>query len=275
MFGNVNIVGLEYLVLCAHILPKHWMGDLPWIAEQPKKKLEIFRLAASINLMKSMKHVLLSFVALAFAAAAFAAPSKEDPIIIQHSKLDAKRLQPGAVPSSSGQWTRIEIPLFAKENPDNKANNQKWIRNVDVDLILMYKDQMATDKRSLDSLIVLRSKAKLFALEINKKTPVVFYIPSEAYEIYRLAADPFAWKIEVSINGTPIELTKQNIKTMLSRNIYKNDDPKAVYESFMKLVEKSAKVNDGVLMSLPECPFNVKLYEYGKSQLVPNYITTK
>lgn len=29
MFGNVNIVGLEYLVLCAHILPKHWMGDLP------------------------------------------------------------------------------------------------------------------------------------------------------------------------------------------------------------------------------------------------------
>ena len=79
----------------------------------------------------------------------------------------------------------------------------------------------------------------------------------------------------MSINGTPIELTKQNIKTMLSRNIYKNDDPKAVYESFMKLVEKSAKVNDGVLMSLPECPFNVKLYEYGKSQLVPNYITTK
>ena len=133
--------------------------------------------------MKSMKHVLLSFVALAFAAAAFAAPSKEDPIIIQHSKLDAKRLQPGAVPSSSGQWTRIEIPLFAKENPDNKANNQKWIRNVDVDLVLVYKDQMATDKRSLDSLIVLRSKAKLFALEINKKTPVVFYIPSEAYEI--------------------------------------------------------------------------------------------
>lgn len=40
MFGNVNIVGLEYLVLCAHILPKHWMDDLPWIAEQPKKSLK-------------------------------------------------------------------------------------------------------------------------------------------------------------------------------------------------------------------------------------------
>ncbi len=40
MFGNVNIVGLEYLVLRAHILPKHWMGDLPWIAEQPKKSLK-------------------------------------------------------------------------------------------------------------------------------------------------------------------------------------------------------------------------------------------
>lgn len=40
MFGNVNIVGLEYLVLCAHILPKHWMDDLPWIAKQPKKSLK-------------------------------------------------------------------------------------------------------------------------------------------------------------------------------------------------------------------------------------------
>lgn len=45
MFGNVNIVGLEYLVLCAHILPKHWMGDLPWIAEQPKKSLKFSALS--------------------------------------------------------------------------------------------------------------------------------------------------------------------------------------------------------------------------------------
>lgn len=224
--------------------------------------------------MNPIKRILISFVAASFISCAFAAPS-EDPIIIQHTKLNAKRLQPSAISNSSGQWTRIEIPLFAKENPDAKANNQKWIRDVDVDLILMYKDQNAVNKKSLDSLIVLRAKARLFALEINKKIPVVFYIPSEAYDIYRLSKDPFAWKIEISINGTPIELTKKNVKTMLSKNIYKNDDPKKVYEAFMKLVEKSAKINDGVLMPLPDCPFNVKMYEYSKSSLIPNYLPSK
>ena len=57
--------------------------------------------------------------------------------------------------------------------------------------------------------------------------------------------------------------------------IYKNDDPQKVYESFMKLVEKSSKVSQGVLMTLPECPFNVQMYEYSKSPIVPNYLPLK
>ena len=191
------------------------------------------------------------------------------------NKLEAKRLPPSSIANSTGQWTRIEIPLLAKENPDDKANNQKWIRNVDVELTLMYKDQKAGKKASLDDLIVLKAKARLFALEIGKKTPVVFFIPSEAYDIYRLAQEPFAWKIDLAVGGTPIELTKQNIKTMLSRSIYKNGDPQKAYEGFLKLVEKSAKVNEGVLMALPECPFNVKVFEYGKSYSIPNYLPTK
>ena len=201
----------------------------------------------------------------------FAAP-EQDPIIIQHQKLNAKRLQPNAVPNSTGQWTRIEIPLFAKENPDDKANNKKWIRNVDVDLTLIYKDQNA---KGANDFIVLRSKARLFALEINKKIPVVFYIPSEAYDIYRLSAEPFAWKIEISIEGTPIELNKDNMKTMLSKNIFKGNNPRANYERFMKLVETAAKANEGVLMPLPDCPYNVKFFEYSKPQPIPNYLPTK
>ena len=90
-----------------------------------------------------------------------------------------------------------------------------------------------------------------------------------------MAQEPFAWKIDLAVGGTPIELTKQNIKTMLSRNIYKTGDPQKAYEGFLKLVEKSAKVNEGVLMALPECPFNVKVYEYGKSYSIPNYLPTK
>lgn len=37
MFGNVNIVGLEYLVLCAHILPKHWMAIYRGLQNSLKK----------------------------------------------------------------------------------------------------------------------------------------------------------------------------------------------------------------------------------------------
>ena len=47
-----------------------------------------------------------------------------------------------------------------------------------------------------------------------------------------------------------------------------------VLENYNKLVSKAASANEGVLLPLPDCPFNVQWYEYFKNtnQKIPTYI---
>lgn len=221
--------------------------------------------------MKSMKRLLITlFAAAMLPLFSFA---KSDPVVV--SKIDFKKIQQSQIPSSSGQWTRVEVLLDGKENPDDKSNNAQWIRGVDVALTLVYLDEKAKDKRSPESMIVLKNKARLFAIKVGARTPVVFYIPSEAYHVYRLSKDPFAYSVELTVNGKQIELSKDNIKSLLSKNIVRAGDPKRVYESYQKLVQGAASANESVLMNLQQVPYNVQKYEYENSREIPTYLLSK
>ena len=102
--------------------------------------------------------------------------------------------------------------------------------------------------------IRLKSKARLFAGKVNAKVPVVFYVPSEAYFVYRLAQDAFAWSIDLTVNGSPIKLSKNNYKKLLSKEISSSNNVVKVLENYNKLVSKAASANEGVLLPLPDCP---------------------
>ena len=224
-----------------------------------------------VEYMKAIKtFLLLAFIAFvpSFALA------NEDPIIIQGIKFT--KVTSSEIMKSSGVWNRIEVQIMAKDNPDD-GSKSTWVRNVGVTLTLVYRDEKAVDKKSPESLIVLQAEAKIFAAEIGKKIPIVFYIPWEAYQTYRLGGEPFAWSVELSANGTKVPLSKKNLKTMLSKTILKSNDPKKAYESYNKLVSGAVKANKGVLMPLNECPFNVMYYEYyskgGNNLPIPTYIS--
>ncbi len=223
-----------------------------------------------------MKHIKCLFITLvATLAVCGNAYAQNDPVVIDNLKF--KKVTPNEImrTSQGNFWNRIEVVLVAKENPDQKANNTRWIRNVDVAISLVYKDEKATDKNSLDNLIVMKAKARLFAIEVGKKTPVVFYVPGEAYSIYRIKQDPFAWNIELAVDGTQVKLTKKNLRTMISKNILKSGDPRKAFENYKKVVEAAASTNEGVLMPLPMCPYNVQFYEYGSAtgtNPIPTYI---
>ena len=126
-----------------------------------------------------------------------------------------------------------------------------------------------------ENMIVLKNKARLFALKVNAKTPVVFYIPSEAYNVYRLSKEPFAYSIELSANGAAVALTRENLKTLLSASIVKAGDPKKVYDSYQKLVQSASAANENVLMTLPQTPYNVQKFEYDNAKGIPTYLQTK
>ncbi len=223
--------------------------------------------------MNSIKR--LFFTLLAFFAISSGLYAQDDPVIIDSVKFKKVSSNEIMRTSQGNFWVRIEIMLVAKENPDMKANNTKWIRNIEVGLSMVYKDEKASDKKSLENMVVMKSKARLFAIEVGKKTPVVFYIPGEAYSIYRIKQEPFAWHVELTVGGQKIALSRQNLKTMISRTILKSGDPRKAFDSYTKLIEAAAATNEGVLMSLPECPYNVKYYEYGSgtgSSPIPTYL---
>jgi len=100
----------------------------------------------------------------------------------------------------------------------------------------------------------------------------MFYIPPEAYNVYRLSKDPFAYSIELTVNGSAIELSKENIKSLLSKSIVKASDPKKVYDSYQKLVSAAAAANENALMNLQQAPYNVQKFEYENSKDVPTYL---
>ena len=219
----------------------------------------------------------LFFVLSVFSLCVTSYAQKQDPVSV--TKVEFKQIQQQQISLSAGEWTRIVVELLGNENPDKKANNTQFIRDVDVTLTLVYRDEKAKDKKSLDSFIVLKNKARLFAIKVKEKTPVVFYIPFEAKEIYRLKKEPFAWSIDLSVSGTPIELSRNNYKTLLSKVLCRGTDIKKIYENYQKFVQGAAAANDNVLMNLSQTPYNVQHYEYiinpSQCKYIPTYIRTK
>lgn len=192
-----------------------------------------------------------------------------DPVIIR-SEPKAVKINANDILRSAGQWTRVELNL------QSKASASSYSRNVEVTLTMVYKNKK--DQSSEEGFVTLKASSKIFALKGGSTAPVIFYIPWEAYEIYRLDKDPYAWHIALSVDGVEIPLSKSNIKTMISRSIMKSSDPKKAFEAFKLLTEKGAVVNEGVLIPLNECPMNVQYYEYytksGDGKL-PSYIKSK
>ncbi len=224
--------------------------------------------------MKVIKRLFVILSLLSLIPTAFAA---EDPVVIKGVKFEAVQKQ--HISYSSGEWIRAAVTLVGIRNPDEKASNDKFIRDVDVTLTALYRDEKAKDKKSPDSLIAFKAKARLFGITLNEPTAVVFYLPYEVREIYRIKKDPFAYAIELSVGGTPVELNKNNYEVMLSKSIRKGKDIKKNYENYQKLVGKAAAANENAFMNLSQTPYNVQKYEYSvnpsQCKYIPTYIQTK
>ncbi len=225
--------------------------------------------------MKVIKSLFTILSILAFTSTVFA---KNDPVEVD-GPVKFSKIAQNQIALSAGDWTRAVVWLKGIENQDDKANNANFIRDVDVTLTVLYRDEMAKDKKSAESLIAFKGKARLFAIKRNEKTPVVFYLPFEASRVYRIDKEPFAYSVELSVGGVPVELSKQNVKNMLSKRILKGSDPKKNYENYQKLVSKAAAANENVFMNLLQAPLNVQYYEYytnpSQCRYIPTYIQTK
>lgn len=195
------------------------------------------------------------------------AQSKKDPVEVD--AINFKNIQKSEIAGVGGPTVRCEVVLLPKyDKEDPKA---KWIRNIEVDVMVAYKNTKAT-AASKSKYVFLHSRAKIFAGKINAKTPVVFFVPWEAYDVYGLKGEPAFYKVSVFVNGSEIPLTAANLASRVSKEI----TSQAILEKFETEINNASSLNDGVLRPLNECSVNLQNYEFNKSQFsVPTYLSVK
>lgn len=215
--------------------------------------------------MNLKRFILLLAIVLPFAFAT--AQSKKDPVEVD--SITFKNVQKSEIAGAGGPIVRGEVVLLPKYDKDNPK--AKWIRNIEVDVMVAYKDAKANSS-SKSKYVFLHSRAKIFAGKVNSKTPVVFFIPWEAYDVYGLKGEPAFYKVSVFVNGSEIPLTGDNLNSRVSKEI----TSKAILDKFETEINNASSLNDGVMRPLNECSVNVQNYEFNKSQFsVPTYLNVK
>ena len=213
--------------------------------------------------MNFKRILLLLAVFISFLPFAHAQKAKKDMVVVD--SVSFKSLQKTDIKGVGGSVLRMEVDVVAKAGAEAKS---KWLRNVEVEVMLAYEDEKAGT-----GYVFLKSRAKIFAAEINKKTPVVFYVPWEAYQVYRLTGEPQIYQISLFVNGMEVKLSKDNLKDRVSKTI----KSQKMLDEFAAKVADAQSLNEGVLRPLNECPANIQMYEYGKATnlAVPTYLNLK
>ena len=207
---------------------------------------------------------------LPFSVFAQTAKTAKDPVEVSDIKFSM--IKRNDVAGAGGNMVRCEVVLLSKTG-DVENQKSKWVRNVEVEIMVAYEDLKSGGAKK-GQFQFMRSKAKIFAIEKLKKTSVVFYIPWESYSVYGISGDPFMYKVSLSVGGTDIPLTAENLKSRISKNI----TSMAALNAFEDKIGSSSSLNDGVFKPLNECAYNIQDYEYNSAkqqQPVPTYMPVK
>ncbi len=169
-------------------------------------------------------------------------------------------------------WTRIEILLKDVDGYDG-------YRDVKVDFFALYKF-----KGYREPVLALKGKARILGIEKDKSASVVFYMPPEVYDIYRIDENPAAWYAEVETEGNTYRKNMFEDDSGPNRALQNGGMRTAaeIIEQSKKAVDKASKSTVELLFPLNECPFYIQALEYerfGKRaksrESVPTYLPAR
>ncbi len=226
--------------------------------------------------MKAIKY-LLTISIFATLISSVSAQQKRDPVEIYGAGKDIVKVSEfNDIRNSNNKWVRADIVLDGKENPDKTAKTaeeKKWIRDVSLDLLLVYCKPNVKDKWNPENWIILKSKADLIAIEKGKKSIVSFFISPELKDLYKLQdSQRLFFIIDLSVMGNKIELSQKNLKKFISRSLASKIKNMKQFEKIKSDLEKASTVNDSWLVPLSKAPFIVQYEEYYGGNKQPSYV---
>jgi len=140
-------------------------------------------------------------------------------------------------------WYEIAIELEGRRIPGMDTLNPRFLNNVGVRLNLCYKVNAISGKEFQ----YFQSTVKIISLEKGNKRISYFYLPPEIIQRDRIGLNPFAYLVEIEMEGTPLSLGEKNISPTLS-------DPSRLFNFKARVASEAAK-NAGVLQPIYHTPF--------------------
>lgn len=163
------------------------------------------------------------------------------------------------IPGVTDDWAEIEVELIGGPNLDPGALRPRFNDNIKVILSLGYEVEAGRSK----TFRFFRSEAVVAALEQGRRTKVFFYLPPEIVKRDRLSRQPYAYLVELEVNGRPLRVGPRNVSSNLANNIRWNN--------FKARAAAEGHENEGVLLPIYSTPFYAIEFS-GKLQDSPGFV---
>ena len=143
------------------------------------------------------------------------------------------------------KWNRMQVEVEAKNNPDPKALNKKWLDKVKVTLTQIFK----TNSAKPEDWIYYRSTVTILTLEINQPRSVLFYLPGDIVKRDRLNKEPDFYYIELEAAGTeePLFDAKGSLISEQQKAVHREIAQKAKFDLAKDAADRGVSSNSGIL----------------------------
>jgi len=134
-------------------------------------------------------------------------------------------------------WVQVDVQLITRDNQSPDARSRDFVENVGVRLFLAYENRAESGSFDFYS-----SEVEILIMERGDNVTVPFFLAGPVVKRDRLPkGEPFAYIVEISVNGTQIPGTPQAVSSRIRGN------PDAV-QSMLGRAGTGAAETEGLLM---------------------------
>lgn len=140
--------------------------------------------------------------------------------------------------SGRDRWIQATVELRANQNPLEDARSRDFLDNITVDFFASWQPQGRGAEVGFD---FYRSSVRIISMRRGERRNVVFLLPSVVVDRDRLNREPFAYLVELDLDGNRIPLRPNDS----SPNLRDRPD---VIEQLKTNAASQASRNDGILI---------------------------
>jgi hypothetical protein len=172
--------------------------------------------------------------------------------------------------NSNNSWMIVPVEITAQSNPDPRAINPQWVRDVSVTLTLGWGTTGTPPQLDRAG----AATAKLVALQVNTATVVMFFVPPEFLQAgssnpdgLSASSKPTYYVAQITAGGVPMNAGMNAVSSTLPNQNY--------IDGFLKASGTQTAKNAGMMLTSTSVPPSVLqgAMQYTNGDVVPTLMS--